>query len=134
MNMKSLLLCNALAAVCCLCMTCAANAEVAPFGVDMYVKSPGPGYHIFRGTRSVATHYSEAGWSVGEMKNGRLCFNIADGSNHSCVSQPAVDTSWREKEWNHVAASYSGRRLDAYAQKESRARPMERPWEVRRRA
>ena len=73
-------------------MSCAASAAVEPFGVDMYVKSPGPGYHVFRGTRTVATHYPEAGWSVGEMKNGRLCFNIADGSNHSFVSQPAIDT------------------------------------------
>lgn len=99
---------------CCLGMICSANADVEPFGVDMYVKSPGPGYHIFRGTRSVATHYPEAGWSVGEMKNGRLCFNIADGSNHSFISQPAIDTSWREREWNHVAASFSDGKLSLW--------------------
>ena len=56
-------------------MSCVASAAVEPFGVDMYVKSPGPGYHIFRGTRSVATHYHEAGWSVGEMKNTVSCTN-----------------------------------------------------------
>ena len=82
-------------------------AEVKPFGVDMYVKSPGFGYHIFRGTRSVSYSYPEAGWSVGEMKNGTICFNIADGVNHSYVSCPAIDTTWREKEWNHVAATFS---------------------------
>lgn len=114
MERKFSLLCNALAVACCLGMICPANAEVEPFGVDMYVKSPGPGHHIFRGTRTVSTYYTEAGWSVGEMRSGRICFNIADGSNHSCVAQQIVDTSWREKEWNHVAASYSDGKLSLW--------------------
>lgn len=89
-------------------------AEVKPFGVDMYVKSPGPGYHIFRGTRTVSCDYPEAGWSVGEMKNGRLCFNVADGKNHSYVSCPAIYTSWRTNEWNHIAAAFSGEKLSLW--------------------
>ena len=87
---------------------------VPPFGVDMYVKSPGFGYHIFRGTRSVAPYYTEAGWSVGAMKNGRLCFTIADGTNRSYIDWRALDTSWREGEWNHIAASYSEGRLSLW--------------------
>ena len=82
-------------------------AEVKPFATDMYVKSPGFGYHIFRGTRSVSYCYSEAGWSVGEMNNGMLCFTIADGTNKSSVLWPSIDTSWREGEWNHMAASFA---------------------------
>ena len=100
------------AACAALCLTAA--ADVKPFAVDMYVKSPGFGYHIFRGTRTVSCSYPEAGWSVGEMKNGRICFNVADGSNHSYVAWPAIDTSWREGEWNHVAASFADGRLSLW--------------------
>ncbi len=114
MVMKFASLCNAFVVVCCFSMICPADAAVESFGVDMYVKSPGPGHHIFRGTRTVSTYYPEAGWSVGEMRSGRLCFNIADGSNHSWVAQQIVDTSWREREWNHVAASFSDGKLSMW--------------------
>lgn len=97
-------------------------ATVNPFAVDMYVKSPGFGYHIFRGTRSVSYSYPEAGWSVGELKNGTICFNIADGTNHSYVSCPAIDTTWREKEWNYVAATFSDGKLSLWVNGEKVSR------------
>lgn len=83
-----------------------AEAAVEPFGVDMYVKSADFGYYVFRGTRTVATHYPEAGWSIGTMKDGSICFSIADGKSRSYVKWPSIDTPWREGEWNHVAGSF----------------------------
>lgn len=120
MNRKSSLLRNALAVACCLGMTCAANAEVKPFGVDMYVKAPDFGYYIFRGTRSVATHYPEAGWSIGAMKDGAICFTIADGKSRSYVKWPAIDMTWREGEWNHVAGSFRNGELTLWVNGEKR--------------
>ena len=108
------------AATCCLDMTCTANAKVEPFGVDMYVKSPDFGYYIFRGTRSVATHYSEAGWSIGAMKDGSICFSIADGKCRSYVKWRSIDTTWREGEWNHVAGSFKDGELTLWVNGEKR--------------
>jgi len=113
--MKSYAICVVAAAT-----ALAANAEVKPFGVDMYVKSPDFGYYIFRGTRSVAQYYSEAGWSIGAMKDGAICFTIADGKNRSYIYWPSLDTTWRKGEWNHVAGSFSDGNLALWVNGEKR--------------
>ena len=92
-------------------MSCAASAAVEPFGVDMYVKSADFGHYIFRGTRTVRPDYYEAGWSIGLVRDGAVCFTIADGSNLSYLRWPSSDTSWREGEWNHVAGSFKNGKL-----------------------
>lgn len=92
----------------------ALKADVKPFATDMYVKAPDFGCYIFRGTRSVAPYYQEAGWSVGAMPDGTICFTIADGTNSSAVIWRALDTSWRRDEWNHVAASFANGELSLW--------------------
>ena len=108
-----------------------AKAEVRPFGADMYVKSPGFGYHIFRGTRTVSYSYPEEGWSVGEMKNGTLVFAIADGENMSYIAWPSIETSWREREWNHIAASFANGNLTLWVNGEKSSSPARHFYEDR---
>ena len=73
------------------------------FTAECFVKADGIDYYQFVGTRTVATWYGAAGFSLGCLRTGRLAGVIGNGDVRTFSVIDHLTSSWTPGDWNHLA-------------------------------